>query len=244
MKLVVTLLVVVSIGVGALGAADAYLVPIDLPDEELLGLTLNAPAGAKVEEGVLKPVARPGDTINPELLEQLRTSVVHAGHEHVTYYLRVKEFSFARWPGKWLFIIGCVGLLVSAMLMRHISRQELASRVEVHETETPEYSLKQMHEIVVELADAEAARIVDRLGEVQQTHVPAFIEGRARLIDRLGLAAYAELMDRFAAGERQINRAWSAAADGVLEEARACLNQAATLLEATRQLLQPAETSG
>ena len=37
------------------------------------------------------------------------------------------------------------------------------------------------------------------------------------------MGGYAELMDRFAGAERQINRAWSAAADGVLPESHRCL---------------------
>ena len=67
--------------------------------------------------------------------------------------------------------------------------------------------------------------------------MPAFAAGRAELINRMGLAAYAQLMDRFAATERQINRAWSAAADGVEAEVNDCLATAAILLEETIERL-------
>ena len=79
--------------------------------------------------------------------------------------------------------------------------------------------------------------IIERLGEVQSTHVPAFVDARPLLISRLGLSGFAELMDRFAAMERQVNRAWSAAADGVEDEALDCLERASALAAETTPLL-------
>jgi hypothetical protein len=51
------------------------------------------------------------------------------------------------------------------------------------------------------------------------------------------MGGYAELMDRFAAGERQINRAWSAAADGYLDEATRCLSNVPAMLAEAEQKL-------
>ncbi|MEX2401503.1 MAG: hypothetical protein WD423_12090 [Rhodothermales bacterium] len=64
--------------------------------------------------------------------------------------------------------------------------------------------------------------------------------GRSRLIARLAVARYARLMDRFAACERQIKRAWSAAADDNLEEARTSLKRAQPPVAAARALLDEA----
>ena len=55
-----------------------------------------------------------------------------------------------------------------------------------------------------------------RLDGIQATHLAAFVEARPELIGRYGIAGFARIMDSFAAGERTLNRAWSAAADGVL----------------------------
>ena len=74
------------------------------------------------------------------------------------------------------------------------------------------------------------AAIVERVGEQQRTTIPAFIAARPVLVSRLGLAGVARLMDSFAAAERQINRAWSAAADEVEAEAVASLERAVGLL--------------
>lgn len=57
------------------------------------------------------------------------------------------------------------------------------------------------------------------------------------LRDRLGITRYARFMDGFARGERALNRAWSAAADGYVDEAREQLDIADTAFsQAQREL--------
>ena len=73
--------------------------------------------------------------------------------------------------------------------------------------------------------------IVDRIGALQKTLLPAFIDARARIVSIGGMAGYARLMDVYAAAERQLNRAWSAAADGHEIEAVASLERAVALLD-------------
>jgi hypothetical protein len=46
-----------------------------------------------------------------------------------------------------------------------------------------------------------------------------FVEARHSLTHMYGLQAYAEIMSAFAAGERYLNRVWSASADGYVDEA-------------------------
>ena len=60
------------------------------------------------------------------------------------------------------------------------------------------------------------------------------------MIDQFGLEAYARVMTRFASAERNINRAWSASADGYRDEVVRCLHDAANLLEAARAELTEA----
>ena len=55
------------------------------------------------------------------------------------------------------------------------------------------------------------------------------VEGRDALVADLGMAGYAELMDAFSRLERALNRAWSAAADGVPDEALRCVDEAVAL---------------
>lgn len=57
------------------------------------------------------------------------------------------------------------------------------------------------------------------------TDVHSFADGRQSIAAAAGLAAYAEIMGHFAAGERYLNRAWSASADGYVDEVTACMEK-------------------
>lgn len=66
----------------------------------------------------------------------------------------------------------------------------------------------------------------------------AFAEARQTLSHLYGLRNFAEVMSTFAAGERYLNRAWSASTDGYGEEARTYLGKA---LAQMRQTLEKVE---
>lgn len=53
-----------------------------------------------------------------------------------------------------------------------------------------------------------------------------FADARESIVHLYGLQAYADIMSEFAAGERYLNRVWSAAADGYHEEAATYLAKA------------------
>jgi len=57
-----------------------------------------------------------------------------------------------------------------------------------------------------------------------------------------GLQSYADLMSAFACGERYVNRAWSASADGYIDEVRASLDTALAQLTKAKNLLAQYET--
>jgi hypothetical protein len=240
-KLLALLVVSVSLVLGLAGAMTAYSPPLALPDAQLLGLTLNAPAGlSRSPSGAAAPLANKGRQLNAELLAALRSS----GESRV----RVKEFAFSRWTGSVWFLVGCLGLGGGAWLIRRQTRQALEhARAAPAAGATAESAIDAIRQSVDRLRSAlptlsdepgKLRRILDELTPVQEVHVPAFAAARSLLISRLGMSGYARLMDRFAAGERQINRAWAAAADGYLDESLECLAAAEVLLEDARQRLQ------
>lgn len=53
-----------------------------------------------------------------------------------------------------------------------------------------------------------------------------FVAARETVIQKHGLDTYARMMDAFAGGERALNRAWSASADGYIDEAWSSLDRA------------------
>ena len=239
MKCFGQLLVWGSLAVAALAAATGYLAALQADDEILVGLTLAAPAGkADRSDGDAEPIAKKDQKITAGLLAELRLAGVRN--------IRVKEFDVRLWRGKWFFFLSVAGLLLGAFLTRAGERPRGVSETAESRTDSPQYTLKAMQAAIDELRTELAGTsdhsgrldaIVRQVGEVQKTHVAAFVEARAELISTLGLAGYAALMDSFAAAERKLNRAWSAAVDKAYEEAVACLDEVASLLEETREKL-------
>ena len=243
LKLFGQLLVWGSLAVAALAAATGYLASLEADDEMLIDLTLAAPAG-KIDrsEGDAEPIAQPIAKKNQKITAQLLAELRRAGVRNI----RVKEFNVRRWRGKWFFLVAVAGLLLGGFLTRAGGRPRSVSQTAEGRTDSPHYTLKAMR-TAIDALKTELAGMPDRsrrldavvrqVGEVQKTHVTAFVEARAELISMLGLAGYAALMDSFAAAERKLNRAWSAAVDKASEEAFACLDEAASLLDAAQEKL-------
>ncbi len=70
-----------------------------------------------------------------------------------------------------------------------------------------------------------------------------FAENRKQIATKYGLQAYAEVMNEFAAGERYLNRVWSASVDGYIDEIHTYLDKALTQFENTRKILSRLESS-
>ena len=105
-----------------------------------------------------------------------------------------------------------------------------------------------IHNIVTdltELTSGEALRgdaLRDRIDLHLREDLRRFADARESMVHLFGLQIYADIMSSFAAGERYINRVWSASADGYDEEAATYLQKAAKqFAEAQRQLQQAAQ---
>jgi hypothetical protein len=59
-----------------------------------------------------------------------------------------------------------------------------------------------------------------RIDELFPGDLTAFVDARKSIGHVHGLAAYADVMNEFAAGERYLNRVWSASVDGYIDEVR------------------------
>ena len=98
-------------------------------------------------------------------------------------------------------------------------------------------TLEQMNEAGTSIGtDDLRSEIDDRL----RVDLRRFADARESLIHLFGLQAYANVMSDFAAGERYVNRVWSASADGYDGEARTYLGKAAVQFRAARQQLDTA----
>lgn len=67
----------------------------------------------------------------------------------------------------------------------------------------------------------------------------SFVDSRQSIAQVHGLAAYADVMSCFAAGERYLNRVWSASADGYIDEVNAYLEKSREqFVESHQKILQ------
>jgi len=78
--------------------------------------------------------------------------------------------------------------------------------------------------------------------------INTFVQARQTIAHVYGLAAYGDVMNHFAAGERYLNRVWSASADGYIDEVNAYLEKAreqfSESLDKIRQLSASPQSSG
>jgi len=65
-----------------------------------------------------------------------------------------------------------------------------------------------------------------------------FVQARESMIHLYGLQAYADVMSDFAAGERYLNRVWSASTDGYAGEVRTYLDKAADQFSRAKSRLE------
>ena len=68
-----------------------------------------------------------------------------------------------------------------------------------------------------------------------------FADARNGIRHKYGLQTFADIMTQFSSGERMTNRAWSAAADGYMEEVKNCIELACTYINNTSQMIADKE---
>ncbi len=232
MQLIGQAILVLALVCGTLSAATAYLTALDLRDERLLGLTLASSAGAiDGPDGSRRAVAERGEQLTANTLSLLRAQEV--------YYAHVEEFSWDRWRGRWAFVASVVGLLVSAVLLRGGVRRQAALAVEGSHASAAELvgglrrSVAELRREVGKLPNDQARMraILQGGDQIELSEVTALVGARDALVRELGRGGYAELMGSFSLADRSLHRAWSAAADGELDESVACLERAAEVLD-------------
>ncbi|MFC1633283.1 hypothetical protein ACFL5Z_00465 [Planctomycetota bacterium] len=133
---------------------------------------------------------------------------------------------------RWLWYIPALGLGVAGVVL---IKMEYArhSKTEHHvaaKIETVDSSLERIAANINKLnADKHSIHTYDmrhRIDELFIEDIDRFVDARESIAHRYGLAAYGEVMSMFAAGERYLNRVWSASADGYIDEVNTYLEKA------------------
>jgi hypothetical protein len=130
-----------------------------------------------------------------------------------------------------------VGLVIYKMQVGALARSEevlKTNRVELRE------SIANVVDDLQELNKDNLTRgavLRDRIDLKLREDLRRFADARQSMVHLFGLQTYADIMSHFAAGERYINRVWSASADGYDEEAGAYLKKAAVQFDEAKQRL-------
>jgi hypothetical protein len=144
-----------------------------------------------------------------------------------------------------LFVIAAIASIAGVVIVKRAdSAQARAGDVlETNRSELVE-SIGNIVRDLAEMTDGEMARgeaLRDWIDSKLRPDLRRFVEARESMVHLYSLQTYADIMSEFAAGERYINRVWSASADGYVEEAERYLKRAAAqFADAQKQLTSAA----
>jgi hypothetical protein len=144
----------------------------------------------------------------------------------------------------WLSI-GIVGVIVAQR-----ARKAEATDVEVITTNVRaiESSLEvltaEAKKLNAEKSEINVYDLRHRIDAAFMADLVKFVDARESIAHSYGLKAYAEVMNRFAAGERALNRVWSASTDGYMDETSDYLEKAATHFEDALVTFQTIKATG
>ena len=108
-------------------------------------------------------------------------------------------------------------------------------------------SLDKLSETVSRLCDQteyRPAAVVRSIDDDCAEPFSDFADSRQALVKRFGMKVYADVMTEFASAERYVNRSWSAAADGYVDEIASSLKRAKRHLQNAKDLIGKAEAAG
>ena len=141
--------------------------------------------------------------------------------------------------------VGIIGIIL-------IRRARANQRQQSAESETGIESLLEnlaaaadkVSDIAARLDQLTCEEVLDSIDSECVPLLAEFADGRMAISHRFGTGAYASVMTEFASGERYLNRAWSAAADGYVDEVSASIGHSKSFFRAALDELRQAESAG
>jgi len=140
-------------------------------------------------------------------------------------------------------LIGAVGVyLIKRHTMEHARSEETLASNRTHIEDSLDRIVEQLRILDEGKADIPPYDLRFEIDRRFRADLNRFVEARASLTHIYGLQAYADIMSAFAAGERYLNRVWSASADGYADEARDYIGRALQQFEEARAKLDEVHT--
>ena len=162
------------------------------------------------------------------------------------YQLEIEGNKWATVPWQWYLLSMVVGLggvmiLRSTAKIRSVDSTRTDANYAVIESSLGTLIKGVAH--LQQFAKKEDVRSIVRYIDDELTEPFAdFADAREALTNRHGLQFFAEVMTQFASAERFVNRAWSAAADGYIDEVNDSLALASVYLAAAQELISTVES--
>lgn len=133
---------------------------------------------------------------------------------------------------QWAYFAGAliVGVIGIVLVRTAGARGSLTEEKLTYNMQAIETSLARIVEKISRVnAQKQSVDIYDirhRIDELFPGDLTSFVKARESIAHVHGLQAYADVMSSFAAGERYLNRVWSASADGYVDEVNIYLDKA------------------
>ena len=155
------------------------------------------------------------------------------------------DVEHVNWTG---FAVAAVGAIVGLVLIKrataaHATSEEVLALNRGELNESISNIVKDLSTIRSDSA-ATGPALREAIDLRLRNDLRRFADARESMVHLFGLQTYADIMSSFAAGERYINRVWSASADGYDEEALTYLEKAALQFADAEQQLAAAAAQG
>ena len=147
-------------------------------------------------------------------------------------------------PWGWYLLSVGVGVAGVVLLRNAMLKDKQDDGMTEFEYSTVQRSLDDVSAVVARLCSqtvSDPRMIVSVIDDECVEPLADFANSRQALVKRFGMTIYADVMTEFASAERFLNRAWSAAADGYVDEVETCLNRANSHLASTREIIGAAD---
>lgn len=126
-----------------------------------------------------------------------------------------------------MFAVGVVGVVLARVGAQREAQHEtkLAGDLETLTTSIDRL-VENLERLDAEDNASDPYRVHERIDELLRDDLATFADARESIGHIFSLAAYADVMNAFAAGERYVNRVWSASIDGWIDELQEYLGRA------------------
>lgn len=144
----------------------------------------------------------------------------------------------------WTYFVPCLLVGVVGVALAQIAARRAATQADTLATNIRDIgeSIADIARNAAELDDAKSDDTVYDLPDEIDRRFPElivrFTDAREALGHVHGMQAYADVMGEFAAGERYLNRVWSAAAEGYVDEVAEYLGRARRQFETARDRIE------